>query len=165
VGVDPSSADPAKTIRPMTPSLRSLILVAGLLLGGLSVTAAEPKPSAPLNQDGSVKIPAELLLDEIKQTPYAERAALRAKLAEAETRFADRMPEWEARKNSLPEKERNAAENDFKQLVRQREILRQKIDGVENAAAETWNSAKSDLYSVLQSAIRTYKKLLARFPA
>ena len=116
-----------------------------------------------LNQDGSVKIPAELLLDEIKQTPYAERAALRARLAESEKRMDDQMPEWEARKNSLPEKERIAAEDDFKQLKRSRENLRQKIDGVENASAETWNSAKADLHVVLLDTVQTYKKLRARF--
>lgn len=148
----------------MTPYPRFLFLAASLLLGALAVTAADPKPSVPRNQDGSVKIPAELLLDEIKHTPYAERAALRAKLAESETRFADHLPEWEARKNSLPEKERVAAEADFKQLVRAREILRQKIDGVDIAAAETWESAKADLYVVLLDAVQTYKKLRARFP-
>ena len=150
---------------PMTPYLKSLFLAAGMLLGALAVTAAEPKPSAPLNQDGSVKIPAELLLDEIKQTPYAERATLRARLTDAEKRMDDLMPEWEARKNSLPEKERIAAEADFKQLKRSREILRQKIDGVDMAAEETWNSAKADLYVVLLDAVQTYKKLQARFPA
>jgi hypothetical protein len=149
----------------MTPYSKFLFLAAGLLLGASAIMAAEPKPSAPLNQDGSVKIPAELLLNEIKQTPYAERAALRAKLAESEARFADKLPEWEARKNSLPEKERIAAEGDFKRLVRDREILRQKIDGVENAQEETWESAKSDLYSVLQATVRSYKKLHARFPS
>lgn len=147
----------------MTPSLGFVILAASLLLGALAVTAAEPDRSAPRNQDGSVKISAELLLDEIKRTPYAERAALRVRLAAGEARFADGLAEWEARKNSLPEKERIAAEADFKQLVRERDILRQKIDGVENAEKETWNSAKDDLYSVLANAIRTYKKLHARF--
>jgi hypothetical protein len=147
----------------MIPSSQILFLAAGLLLGALAVTAAEPKPSAPLNQDGTAKIPAELLLAEIKQTSYAERAALRAKLAEAEKQLDDRMPEWETRKNSLPEKERSAAEADFKQLVRAREVLRQKIDGVENAAEETWESAKGDLYVVLLDAVQTYKKLQARF--
>jgi hypothetical protein len=149
----------------MTPYLKFLSLAACLLLGAVAVTAAESKPSAPLNQDGSVKIPAELLLVEIKQTAYAERAALRSKLAAAETRMDDQMPEWEARKNSLPEKERIAAEDDFKQLKRSRENLRQKIDGVEMASAETWNSAKEDLYVVLLEAVQTYKKLRARFPA
>lgn len=149
----------------MKPYSKFFCLAAGLLLGSFAVTAAETKPSAPLNQDGSVKIPAELLLEEIKQTPYAERAALRAKLAEAETQMDDRMPEWETRKNSLPEKERIAAESDFKQLKRSREVLRQKIDGVEMAAEETWNSAKADLYVVMLDAIQTYKKLRARFHA
>ena len=147
----------------MTQYPKSLFLAAGLLLGAVAVTAAESKPSAPLNQDGSVKIPAELLLDEIKQTPYAERAALRARLAESEKRMDDQMPEWEARKNSLPEKERIAAEADFKQLKQSREILRQKIDGVEHASAETWNSAKADLHVVLLDTVQTYKKLRARF--
>jgi len=149
----------------MTPYPKSLFVAASLLLGAVAVTAAESKPSAPLNQDGSAKIPAELLLDEIKQTPYADRAALRAKLSVAETRMDDQMPEWEARKNSLPEKERIAAEADFKQLKRSREILRQKIDGVDMASAETWNSAKTDLYVVLLDTVQTYKKLRARFPA
>jgi len=147
----------------MTQYTKSLFLAAGLLLAAVAVTAAESKASAPLNQDGSVKIPAELLLDEIKQTPYADRAALRARLAESEKRMDDQMPEWEARKNSLPEKERIAAEADFKQLKQSREILRQKIDGVENASAETWNSAKADLHVVLLDTVQTYKKLRARF--
>jgi hypothetical protein len=140
-----------------------LFFAAGLMLGAVAAWAAETKSSAPVNQDGSAKIPAELLLEEIKHTPYAERSALRAKLAESEARFADRLPEWETRKNSLPEKERIAAEADFKQLVQAREILRQKIEGVELSSEETWNSAKADLYVVLLDAIHTYKKLRARF--
>jgi len=147
----------------MTTPLRLPFLAASLLLALPAATAAEPTPAVPLNQDGTARIPAELLLDKIKATPYAERAALRAELAAAEERFGDRLQEWERLKNSLPEKERNAAEADFKQLVRDRENLRQKIDGVENAGKETWESAKSDLHSVLQSAIRTYRKLSARF--
>ena len=147
----------------LSPS--TLFLATSLLLGAAAAPAAESTPPVQYNQDGSVKIPAELLLEEIRETPYAERAALRARLAEAEARFNDRLSEWENQKNSLPEKERNAAEADFKQLVREREILRQKIDGVERADKETWNSAKADLYSVLQNAIRTYRKLHARFHA
>ena len=147
----------------MKTSPRSLFLAAGLLLVAPAIAVAETKPVPPLNQDGTAKIPAELLLEQIKETPYSERAALRARLAEAEARFADRLPEWNARKNSLPEKERNAADVDFKQLLREREVLRQKIDGVESAGKETWDSAKADLYSVLADAIRTYKKLSARF--
>jgi hypothetical protein len=147
----------------MNSRLRLPFFAAGLLLAVPALTAAEPRASAPLNQDGSVRIPAELLADQIKATPYEGRAELRAKLIEAEARFSDRLGEWENKKNSLPEKERNAAEADFKQLVRDREILRQKIDGVESAGKETWESAKSDLHTILLDAIRTYRKLSARF--
>lgn len=149
----------------MTAHPKSLFLAAGLLLGVATMTAAESNPSAPVDQDGSVRTPAELLLDEIKRTPYSERATLRARLTVAEQRMDDRMPEWETRKNSLPEKERTAAEADFKQLKRSREILRQKIDGVDVSSEETWNSAKADLYVVLLDAVQTYKKLRARFHA
>lgn len=147
----------------MTLHSRSLFVAASLLLGALAAPAAEPSVPVEYNQDGSIKLPAEHLLEQIRETPYEERAALRARLAEAEKSFDERLPQWENQKNSLPEKERNAAESDFKQLLREREILRQKIDGVERAEKETWNSAKADLYSVLQNAIRTYKKLHARF--
>jgi hypothetical protein len=144
---------------------KSLFFAAGLLLGAVVAVAAESTPSTPVDQDGSARIPAEMLLDEIKQTPYAGRAKLRERLNVAEKRMDDRMPEWEARKNSLPEKERIAAEMEFKQLKRSREVLRQKIDGVDFSSEETWNSAKGDLYVVLLDAVQTYKKLRARFPS
>src|SRR5688572_11775696 len=144
---------------------RVLFLAAGLMLGAVVVVAAASNSSAPVDQDGSVRTPAELLLDEIKRTPYAERAKLRERLDVAERRMDDRMPEWEARKNALPEKERIAAEGEFTQLKRSREILRQKIEGVDLSSEETWNSAKADLYVVLLDAVQTYKKLRARFKA
>jgi predicted metal-dependent hydrolase len=142
---------------------RALVLIAGLLVAGLPAVTAQSQPPVVRNPDGSIRIPAELLLDEIKATPYENRAALRQKLAEAEKRFADRLPEWESRKNALPEKERLAAEADFNRLLRAREVLRQKIDTVELAGKETWESAKSDLHVVLLNTIEIYKKLHARF--
>jgi hypothetical protein len=114
-------------------------------------------------QPANGKIPAEILLTDIKATPYADRATLKEKLKAAEARMDDRLPGWEAKKNALPEKEKSVAESAFKQLVKQREILRQKIDGVEYADEVTWNSAKSELTVVLQNAITTFKKLQSQF--
>jgi hypothetical protein len=139
-----------------------LLLAGGLAILNFTTAVATAAPeAAPAGVAG--KLPAELLLAEIKATPYAGRAALKEKLKAAETRMDDRLPGWEAKKNALPEKERIAADGDFKQLVKQREVLRQKIDGVEYADEATWNSAKSELYVVLQNAITTYKKLQSQF--
>jgi len=142
-----------------------LWMTAALLGLGWPASAAENLPPAPPAAAPTTLALAESLLAEIKATPYAGRAALRTRLATAETRFGDKLPEWAAKKNNLPEKERLAAGADFNQLVRMREVLRQKIDGVENAEEATWNSAKSDLYSMLKSTVDTYNKLKARFDA
>jgi hypothetical protein len=139
----------------MKTMLRSLLAA---LVSALAVmtTQAQERPA-------TGKIPAEVLLSEIKATPYAGRASLKEKLKAAEVRMDDRLPGWEAKKNALPEKEKNVAESAFKELVTQREVLRQKIDGVEYADETTWTSAKSELYVVLQNAITTYKKLQSQF--
>jgi len=139
------------------------LLVMGFLASSLPAIAAEKTKPAPRNPDGTVMIPGEILLAEIKATPWSGRDALRTRVKEAETSYGYQLPEWEARKNSLPEPERSAAEAEFKQLVRARETLRQKIDGLESAGAETWESAKHDLYVAIQGTVATFKKLKARF--
>jgi hypothetical protein len=140
-----------------------LLLVVALFLLQLTPVAAQTKSEAPRNPDGSVMLPGEILVGEIKAASWSDRSALRAKLQAAEASFNQRLPEWETKKNALPEKERIAAEADFKSLVRQRGILRQKIEAVDDATADTWNSAKSELTSVLQTTIQIFKKLSARF--
>jgi hypothetical protein len=130
-----------------------LLLGSGLFLGSPAVA------------EENTKTPAEVLLGEIKTTPYPARADLRRKLQEAEVRFATNMTEWNARKNQLPEKEKAAAAVDLKELARLRELLKQKVDSVEFAEEATWSSAKYDLYVALQNAIAVHKKLMARFSA
>jgi hypothetical protein len=137
--------------------LTALLLISGGLALGVRVAAAET-PAAE-----KAKRPAEILLGEIKATPYAARADLRRKLQEAEVRFANNLTEWNARKNNLPEKEKAAADVDLKQLVRLREVLKQQVDAVEFAEEATWTSAKYDLYVALQNALAIHQKLMARF--
>lgn len=142
--------------QPLNLRVLRLLLAAGLsLLVGRSLLAAGLPP----------KLPSEILLAEIKPTPYAERAALRAKLADAETHFGDKLPEWEAKKNALPEKERAAADLTFKRLSAARVVLEQKIDAVDHADAITWESAKSDLYTLMQNTIAIYRTLQGQFDA
>jgi hypothetical protein len=126
--------------------------------------AAPAEPSAKPDE-APAPLPAETLLAEIKATRYADRTALRTRLQNAERHFADKLNAWEAKKNALPEKERADADEVFKRLAAQREVLRQKIDGVEDAREETWKSATSELYVVLQNAISTYRQLQALFDA
>jgi hypothetical protein len=146
----------ALTIRALTLAAlvraTALLLVAGGVFLGARVTAEE-----------NTKTPAEVLLGEIKTTPYSARADLKEKLRQAELRIATNMTEWNARKNNLPEKEKAAADVDIKKLVQMREVLRQKIDAVDFAEEPTWSSAKYDLYIALQNAIAVHKKLMARF--
>ena len=145
------------TIRPV---LGLLLLAAGLFLANVTASAADAGKSAPRNPDGTLMIPAETLLAEIKTTPYSGRSALKAKIQDAEARFSARLPEWEARKNNLPEKDGKKVYR-----VRMREVLRQKIDSVESAEEATWNSAKQDLYSSMLNTIQIFKKLQAQFDA
>lgn len=140
------------------------LLVAGLLLViGPSAFATNFSPIATQTIATQTKTPAEALLAEIKPTPYSARNALRDKLKEAEARFAEKIPEWESKKDALPSEKKSEAEAIFKQLVTDREILRQKIDAVEDAQAETWTSAKSELYTALQNTISTYNRLKVIF--
>jgi hypothetical protein len=144
------------------PSLRSvwhLLWVAGSFCVCLPATAADAAKPVPLNQDGTPKIPAELLMMDVKATPYSGRAALKEKLRQGEVKFDTRLPEWEARCNALPEKERKAAAADLKELKRMREVLRDKLDQLDAASVETWNSVKYDLYVAMLNAVSTYKKL------
>jgi len=137
---------------PLLTGLATLLLLGGGLFSAVRAAAEE-----------NTKTPAEVLLGEIKATPYPARAELRRKLQEAEGRFATSMIEWNARKNQLPEKEKAAAAADLKELARLRELLKQKVDAVEFAEEATWTSAKYDLYVSLQNTIAVSKKLMARF--
>lgn len=141
-----------------------LSLTAGLLFVAChSASATATQPVATQTVSTHPKTPAETLLTEIKGTPYSGRTALREKLKAAEALFSEKLPEWESRKDALPSEKKAEAETIFKQLVTDREVLRQKIDGVEDAQAETWNSAKSELYTALQNTISTYNRLKAIF--
>ena len=141
-----------KKTSPLHPVRSLLLLTTGLWLANVPAAAQSAPP-----------LPAEILLAEIKTAPYADREALKAKLQAAETRFGDRIPEWEAMKNNLPEKQKMAADVNFKQLVRLREDLRHQIDGVQGAQAATWNSAKHTLEVSLQNTIQTFKQLQLQF--
>jgi hypothetical protein len=139
-----------------------LLWVAGFLSAAFPATAEETGKNVPLNADGTPQIPAEILMGEVKATSFSDRAALQTKLKDAEVRFDTRLPEWEARKNGLPEKERTTAAADLKELKRMREVLRQKIDAVDFADAATWNSVKYELYAAMMDTISVYKKLRYR---
>ncbi|MGC4075042.1 MAG: hypothetical protein QM760_21585 [Nibricoccus sp.] len=174
-----SNSSTMKTHAPATHALRFLLAAGLLLVISQSASALSPRSSSgfpdrvvstpspaqfrALTVAAHPKTPAETLLAEIKQTPYSARSALREKLKLAEAQFDEKLPEWEAQKSNLPSEKKSEADAVFKQLVRDREILRQKIDTVESASVETWNSAKDELYTSLQNTISTYNRLKAIF--
>lgn len=128
----------------------------------LALVPSAPAETAPVVGTATEKA-AQEIADQIKDTPYKDRAALLTRLKTAETRFDEKLPEWESRKNALPEKERKAAEVYFQKLVEQRGILRQRIDALDTAPAETWTSAKHDTRIALLNALGAYQQLRGRF--
>lgn len=141
----------------MKTSFRFLALATVLALAPSVSAASTPVVGTPTEKA------AQEIADQIKEAPYKDRAALLTRLKTAETRFDEKLPEWESRKNALPEKERKEAEGYFKELVKQREILRQRIDALDTASAETWTSAKHDTRMALLNALGAYQNLRGRF--
>jgi hypothetical protein len=141
----------------MKMSLRLCALAAGLALAPFAGAATIPLVGT------AIEKAAQALADEIQETSYQDRSALLLKLQAAEMRFDEKLPEWETRKNSLPEKERKEAEVYFRKLVGEREILRQRMDTLDLATAETWVSAKHDLRLALLNALGAYQQLRERF--
>lgn len=139
-------------------SLPRLLALATVLALAPSVSAA----TVPVVGTATEKA-AQEIADQIKETPYKDRAALLTRLKTAETRFDEKLPEWESRKNALPEKERKEADVYFQKLVEQRGILRQRIDALDTASAETWISAKHDTRTALLNALGAYQQLRGRF--
>jgi hypothetical protein len=145
---------------PAPKTVRYLFTV--LAVDAVFFPAASPSVAAEAvqwNPDGTRQIPVEILLTEIRKTPYSGSEGLRTKLKEAENRFADRLPEWEARKNALPEKQRLAVEAALKKLGARRELLRQKIDEIEAVSAEGWSTTRYNVFVAMLHATSTYKKL------
>ncbi len=141
----------------MKTSIRSIALATMLALAPSFSYAAVPVVGT------ATEKAAQEIADQIKDTPYKDRADLINRLKVAETRFDEKLPEWESRKNALPEKERKAAEKYFQELVKQREILRQRLDLLDTASAETWVSTKHEVRIALLNALGAYQQLHARF--
>lgn len=88
--------------------------------------------------------------EKVKEATFAQRAAVRTAMTSAEAALDTSIVEWTARKDALAVEVRPAASTALEEVRNAREVLRQKVDALDNATVETWNSVMSELDSAWQ---------------
>ena len=88
--------------------------------------------------------------EKVKEATFAQRAAVRSTMTNAEAGLDTNIVEWTARKDALAVEARPAASTALEEVRNAREVLRQKVDGLDNATVETWNSVMSELDAAWQ---------------
>ena len=88
--------------------------------------------------------------EKVKEATFAQRATVGTAMTSAEAALDTSIVEWTARKDALAVEVRPAASTALEEVRNAREVLRQKVDGLDNATVETWNSVMSELDSAWQ---------------
>jgi hypothetical protein len=162
---------------PLSSSRIFSVLACSLfLLGGCKdkTTAAPPEASQPSNPvpastlsssasdtwqstKDSAQVAAKTVGDAVsdaweksKDATFAQRKAVSERMKAAETSLDMRIREWTAKKDAVVDEARPAVSAAYKEVGEAREVLSQKIDALDNATEETWNSVKSELDTAWQ---------------
>ncbi|GEM_PF-6224779 len=85
-----------------------------------------------------------------REATYAQRAAVRERMAAAERSLDATIEQWSAKKDSVVEDMRPSVDAALTELRNARAVLDQKIEALGNASEETWNSVKAELNTAWQ---------------
>ena len=142
----------------MKTTLVSLFFVGSTLLAGAQVTevgdapAAEPWQTSKAARAAAAEVKATIgeSWEKMKEAPYEQRAAVKKEMTAAEGALDASILEWTARKDALAVESRPAANTALEDVRNAREVLRQKVNSLDNVTVETWNSVMSELDSAWQ---------------
>ncbi|ATC62719.1 hypothetical protein CMV30_01355 [Nibricoccus aquaticus] len=157
----------------MKTSLTSSIKVSSLLACSLfflagchdKMTAASPEasqPSSPAKEawqetKATAKSAAAATRDAVsdaweksKDATFKQREMVREHMKAAEASLDAKIIEWNAKKDAAKEDAKPAIAAARKEVAEAREVLSQKINALDNATEETWNSVKAELNTAWQ---------------
>ena len=143
----------------MKTTLASVLFAASALFAGAQVTAVGDTPTAESWQTNKaaeraaaaeVKATLGQSWEKMKEAPYEQRAAVKKEMTAAEATLDASILEWTARKDALAVEARPAANTALEEVRNAREVLRQKVNSLDNATVETWNAVMSELDSAWQ---------------
>ncbi len=97
-----------------------------------------------------------------KDATFRQREAVRDHMKTAEKSLDARIVEWNAKKDAVAEDVRPLAAAAHREVIEAREVLRQKIDALDNATQETWPSVKAELNTAWQRMTAAVADLTAR---
>jgi hypothetical protein len=97
-----------------------------------------------------------------KDATYKQREAVRERMKTAEASLDSKIVEWSAKKDAVAEDARPAVAAAQKEVTEAREVLRQKINALDNATEETWSSVKAELNTAWQRMTTAVSDLTAK---
>jgi hypothetical protein len=115
-----------------------------------TASSQAPAPSATERASVAIRQIVGEAWEKSKDATFRQREALRDRMKTAEKALDARIVEWNARKDALAEDVRPLAAAAHREVIEAREVLRQKIDALDNATQETWPSVKAELSTAWQ---------------
>ena len=97
-----------------------------------------------------------------KDASFRQREVLRERMRVAEASLDQKIVEWNARKDAVAEDMRPTVSAAQREVSEAREVLRQKVDALDNATEETWNSVKAELDTAWQRMTTAVGNLTAK---
>jgi hypothetical protein len=97
-----------------------------------------------------------------KDATFRQREVVRERMRVAEASLDQKIVEWTAKKDAVAEEARPTVAAAQREVSEAREVLRQKIDALDNATEETWNSVKAELNTAWQRMTTAVSDLTAK---
>lgn len=97
-----------------------------------------------------------------KDATFRQREAVRKRMAEAEAVLDTRILEWTAKKDAVAEEVKPMVTAAHKEVIEARAVLAQKVEALDNATEETWNSVKAELDTAWQRMTTAVSDLSAK---
>ncbi|MGC4073846.1 MAG: hypothetical protein QM760_15305 [Nibricoccus sp.] len=165
----------------MKTSLKKLpVCFAGLLVCAAFVHAAPPEASQPpatskeawQSTKEAASAAASSTRDAIgaawekcKDATFKQREKVRESMKSAEAALDAKIVDWSAKKDVVVDDAKPAVAAAHKEVIEARAVLGQKIDALDNATEETWNSVKAELGTAWQRMNTAASDLAAKLKA
>lgn len=157
--------------------LGSALILVGCTTAATTAVAAPPEasqPSAPAKEawqttKESARTAAVTVREAVgdaweksKDATFKQREAVRERMRSAEASLDAKILEWTAKKDAVTDEARPAVAAAHKEVSEARAVLAQKIEALDNATEETWNSVKAELNTAWQRMTTAASDLAAK---
>jgi predicted nucleic acid-binding Zn-ribbon protein len=100
--------------------------------------------------------------EKTKDATFKQREVVRERMKGAEASLDAKIVEWTAKKETVSDEAKPAVDAAHKEVREAREVLSQKINALDNATEETWNSVKAELNTAWQRMVTAVSDLTAK---